>query len=252
MIKFFRKIRYDLIGKNKTGKYLKYAIGEVLLVVIGILIALSINNWNNNRQNNIKKIEIYTSMKNELQSINKSLLVENNKHKDIYNNCKIFLEMIYSQKNKHFKTSLHKNFWGIFRLPGENITFQSYQNILNTNKLELIKDKNILFKLGEISTAIQGKKVAIDWQNSQWNTINQPFLNNYVEMTEFAFQDNSKIITIPQNNEFKTDFQSLYKSQEFRNIIYNRLLAADDIHRANARLIKIINETIISLNNKLK
>ncbi|MEH6746609.1 MAG: DUF6090 family protein [Maribacter arcticus] len=49
MIKFFRKIRYDLMEKNKTGKYLKYAIGEIILVVIGILIALSINNWNSNR-----------------------------------------------------------------------------------------------------------------------------------------------------------------------------------------------------------
>lgn len=49
MIKFFRKIRYDLMEKNKTGKYLKYAIGEIILVVIGILIALSINNWNQER-----------------------------------------------------------------------------------------------------------------------------------------------------------------------------------------------------------
>jgi len=44
MIKFFRKIRYDLMKKNKTGKYFKYAVGEILLVVIGILIALQINN----------------------------------------------------------------------------------------------------------------------------------------------------------------------------------------------------------------
>jgi len=46
MIKFFRKIRYDLMEQNKTGKYLKYAIGEIVLVVIGILIALQINNFN--------------------------------------------------------------------------------------------------------------------------------------------------------------------------------------------------------------
>ena len=50
MIKFFRKIRYDLMEKNKTGKYFKYAIGEIILVVIGILIALSLNNWNESRQ----------------------------------------------------------------------------------------------------------------------------------------------------------------------------------------------------------
>ena len=46
MIKFFRKIRYNLMEQNKTGKFLKYAIGEILLVVIGILIALQINNFN--------------------------------------------------------------------------------------------------------------------------------------------------------------------------------------------------------------
>lgn len=46
MIKFFRHIRKSLLMENKTGKYFKYAIGEIVLVVIGILIALQINNWN--------------------------------------------------------------------------------------------------------------------------------------------------------------------------------------------------------------
>ncbi|MAB47296.1 MAG: hypothetical protein CMC05_01570 [Flavobacteriaceae bacterium] len=50
MIKFFRKIRYNLMSENKTGKYFKYAIGEIILVVIGILIALQINNWNESRK----------------------------------------------------------------------------------------------------------------------------------------------------------------------------------------------------------
>ena len=60
MIKFFRKIRYNLMSENKTGKpawpagrYLKYAIGEIVLVVIGILIALQINNWNEEEKKEI-------------------------------------------------------------------------------------------------------------------------------------------------------------------------------------------------------
>ncbi|MGK0489458.1 MAG: hypothetical protein ACJAXB_002657 [Candidatus Endobugula sp.] len=47
--KFFRRIRNDLMEKNKTGKYFNYAVGEIILVVIGVLIALSINNWNENQ-----------------------------------------------------------------------------------------------------------------------------------------------------------------------------------------------------------
>jgi hypothetical protein len=51
MIKFFRKIRQNMIKENKISKYMLYAIGEIILVVIGILIALSINNWNTNKAN---------------------------------------------------------------------------------------------------------------------------------------------------------------------------------------------------------
>lgn len=50
MIKFFRKIRQQLLNENKTSKYLKYAIGEIVLVMIGILLALQVNNWNNERK----------------------------------------------------------------------------------------------------------------------------------------------------------------------------------------------------------
>lgn len=50
MIKFFRHIRRSLVRENKMGKYFKYAIGEIVLVVIGILIALQINNWNEDKK----------------------------------------------------------------------------------------------------------------------------------------------------------------------------------------------------------
>ena len=66
MIKFFRKIRYDLMEKNKSGKYFKYAIGEIILVVIGILIALQINNWNEVRKSKTKGTTILKEIRSDM------------------------------------------------------------------------------------------------------------------------------------------------------------------------------------------
>ena len=67
MIKFFRTIRQNLLGEGKTGKYLKYAIGEIVLVVVGILIALQINNWNEDRKARVKEVEILKDFEKGLQ-----------------------------------------------------------------------------------------------------------------------------------------------------------------------------------------
>lgn len=68
MIKFFRKIRQNLLMVNKTGKYFKYAIGEIILVVIGILIALQINNWNEGRKKSEKETILIKNIVDDLSS----------------------------------------------------------------------------------------------------------------------------------------------------------------------------------------
>jgi Family of unknown function (DUF6090) len=74
MIKFFRKIRQNMIKENRTSKYLLYAIGEIILVVIGILIALSINNWNENRKDKIKERNYLIGIKADLLQDQNSLI----------------------------------------------------------------------------------------------------------------------------------------------------------------------------------
>ena len=68
MIKFFRKIRFDLMEKNKTGKYFKYAIGEIVLVVIGILIAIQLNEWRNDGINTKQKQKVLLALKAEFEA----------------------------------------------------------------------------------------------------------------------------------------------------------------------------------------
>ena len=77
MIKFFRKIRQKTLTENKFGKYLLYAIGEIVLVVIGILIALSINNWSNNKElrhtEQMYLLSLQSEFQTNLNKINESI-----------------------------------------------------------------------------------------------------------------------------------------------------------------------------------
>ena len=73
MIKFFRKIRQKLLSENKFSKYLIYAIGEIALVVIGILIALQVNNWNESRKDNLREKAILIQLEKEYNANLKQL-----------------------------------------------------------------------------------------------------------------------------------------------------------------------------------
>ena len=68
MIKFFRKIRHNLLLENKTRKYFKYAIGEIFLIMIGILLALQVNDWNESRKNRKTEIQFLKGIKQDLQT----------------------------------------------------------------------------------------------------------------------------------------------------------------------------------------
>ncbi|NVJ85734.1 MAG: hypothetical protein HWE09_13355 [Cyclobacteriaceae bacterium] len=67
MIKFFRKIRQNILREGKIGKYLTYAIGEIILVVIGILIALQINNNNQDKLNRTYELTMLNEIKNAIE-----------------------------------------------------------------------------------------------------------------------------------------------------------------------------------------
>ena len=67
MLKFYRKVRQELLSEGKTAKYLKYAIGEIVLVVIGILIALSLNNLKEDFDNRGEEMRILSGLKQEFE-----------------------------------------------------------------------------------------------------------------------------------------------------------------------------------------
>ncbi len=118
MINFFRKKRKKMAEDNKSLKYARYAFGEIVLVVIGILIALSINNWNENKKTNIKEKLLLNEMVNSLE-------------KDI-----AFFNNIYK-----YRLGLKKNaIDSLLFYSGNNLRFdnnEGFINLLNNTKIDI-------------------------------------------------------------------------------------------------------------------
>ena len=165
MIKFFRKIRQNLLSEGKTGKYLKYAVGEIILVVIGILIALQINNWNENNKLQAKKQDYYQQLladlkKDEEFSIN--TIEQFNKLREEYDN---YRNEFYSKNltvKEVYEKLLNLNFESV------SITFSSNttETLQNSGEIVLIPSeiRNKLIDLKNFQNTIKANSLANNLQ----------------------------------------------------------------------------------------
>ncbi|MFT5762099.1 MAG: hypothetical protein ACI8WA_001223 [Polaribacter sp.] len=154
MIKFFRKIRQNLLMENKTGKYFKYAIGEIVLVVIGILIALQINNWNTERIQNIESREIA-----------KRLLLETNQNKVFLKSgidtadktLHALLQFLKMTGNNYKEKSITKTDSLIYQIipsPRLNLNTSVLEQAISMGRLAHIKSDSLRNLIYELPSAI--------------------------------------------------------------------------------------------------
>ena len=144
MIKFFRKIRQNLLMKNKTSKYFKYAIGEIVLVVIGILIALSINNWSENKKLVAKEVKILKEVKYELEGSLKDLDSDIKSHQRNLKSSKIISKVLLFKKKHHDSLNLHF----FYLIDDETLTAKmSAFESLKSLGLEIISNDSIRQKI---------------------------------------------------------------------------------------------------------
>ncbi len=158
MIKFFRKIRQKLLTENKFSKYLIYAIGEIILVVIGILIALSINNWNENKK--VEKVEqvILNDLKAEMESNIEALDGLTNWHRKLLADAKI-IENIQSNFDRRKSFTLDSIIGLTASLPGHYFYPKKgiLNSILSSGQINSIKNRKLKNFLGSLTDIIEEK-----------------------------------------------------------------------------------------------
>ncbi|MDT0553022.1 MAG: hypothetical protein BM563_10815 [Bacteroidetes bacterium MedPE-SWsnd-G1] len=139
MIKFFRKIRRNLLSEGKTRKYLKYAIGEIILVVIGILIALQINNWNENRKSSKIRNNYYEQVLQDLAKdtiyINRSIINIDSRISKYQN----YLEKLPKAENINDVVPLIRALDLTFRYT--NFNTNTIESLISTGDIKLMPDE---------------------------------------------------------------------------------------------------------------
>jgi hypothetical protein len=153
MIKFFRRIRQQLLTKNKFSKYLIYAIGEIVLVVVGILIALQLNNWNETRKNEdqFKAVleQIYTVIDQDAEELTlmqygldkQIALIDTIMHRPEIIKPKLFPHLLFyidlNAKDIYSEVSYHLGFLNFnpvnLKQSNLNKSLASYGNNINDN-----------------------------------------------------------------------------------------------------------------------
>jgi tetratricopeptide (TPR) repeat protein len=180
MIKFFRKIRQNLLNEGKTSKYFKYAIGEIVLVVIGILIALQINTWNENRKSEDVINNYYTQILQDLAKDHKSV---NNQILTLRSNIALYNKFVKDFPNQKNPETL------VMSATKLNYTYLYLR--FNTNTIETLQTTGDI-KL--LPTKIRNK--LIDLRNRQNNAIaisngnNSSFMNQLLSAGKLGYERN--------------------------------------------------------------
>ena len=200
--------------KNKTGKYFKYAIGEIVLVVIGILIALQINDWNENRKTTKYEIKILSELKNDLET-NLSEIIETY-NSTSHRQLSTVLVLDYFEKMRPVDDNLKKAF--------ENIKMDGLFNIANTSYkfiesqgINSLSNDNLRIRVTEMYE--RHLKNIVTRENRNWKIVDEeliPLMNE--RFISSPTIDKSASFAVEAINTPK-NIKSLREDSTFKNAI---------------------------------
>ena len=221
MIKFFRKIRQNLLMENKTGKYLKYAIGEIILVVIGILIALSINNWNTSNSENKNLINYYQKITDEISNLSEgrqyfqksvdTLIILNKKSLHILN-----------LKNKDSLVHLNESIGALGTAYTANFTFPILEEFLEQGSLSKIKNDSLKYGFQAFKIAYNEVKEMDSYISNQYSTSIEPYFYKNINYANIVFDDYENQLV---KGGPKTDYSKFFNNLELYNLLTFKLEA---------------------------
>ncbi|NNF32466.1 MAG: hypothetical protein HKN68_00040 [Saprospiraceae bacterium] len=262
MLRFFRHIRKSLMETNHFRKYFLYALGEIALVVIGILIALNINNWNQYQQARVEEQRILSSIGAELGNLSWQSRRGYDIYKDVVKYSNSLLSVLQQPASDYNIDSLEHylavitNRW----MFGKSNVTNIYDALAASGELKFIESDELRTNLTYLDRQLLLLSVYEDLHNDFVNTHLRPFLNEYMDgisvykerskylIYNFNFSPEGEYVTSDEGR-FKTDSKMMFNNRKFSNLLIDHIRNSSSLIPIYERIINYI-ETIESLKNE--
>lgn len=235
------KIRYSLMEKNKIGKYLKFAIVEIVLVMVGILLAVQVNNWNENRKSKIKEIKTLKELRSDLAQNLEDIEINIAHLIDSQNSNEIIISHI--ENNIPYNDSLDYHFWNLYPYITFNVNQTTYESLKQMG-FNLISNDSLRISISDLyANKFTG------YRNFE-NTYLIEHHNNAVKpmfMSEFTPFDSSSSAVHPKNyTQFMNDpkYKAIisWTALTCRNFADMQSGLKEDVEKLMAQIDKEIDE----------
>lgn len=228
MIKFFRNIRKNLLKEGKTTKYFKYAIGEIILVVIGILIALQINNWNENKIDRVEELNYYKNIKRQLNEDKNAISANVDYNNHFLQQFKYAINIIEKNDRSVIDTLaiISVNLLEFSDFHRQN---NIYEAMVNSGEIKLLKNQQIIEALQQLEEKYIFINKLEDTHSQAVIKFAVPSIVSSLKVFNMKVEDTEKLYSFEFQNLFAllVDLM-LEKNAAYENVI-NRISSIDSM-----------------------
>jgi len=251
MIKFFRRIRFDLMEKNNTGKYIKYAIGEIVLVVVGILIALSINNWSENSKRLKQEQEILHNLKQDFEYNHKALLDVLKSNAQNINSALTVLNHTGTRFSEEFEVNpiLNDVASSVYYYPKNGFL----SDLINSGNLSIIRNDQLRSRLTSWTPRLDDLNARQQANKEFENLIIRYIIENgsWLAVDESTDNPTIKKLDFPTSG-FDVNNNELLKSIEFENMVENQAVFLEIMNERLQSCLELNVEILEFLDKEIK
>jgi len=232
-MKLFRKIRQQLAAENNAAKYLRYAIGEILLVVIGILIALQVNTWNQERIAEIEEQSILKNIHSEFLENKKSIQVKLQESDKGFQSGKFLMILVGQDKAEIEKYNIDSLLFNSLESGTYKFSENTISELFQSGRLQLLHNENLINLIYEWSASKASSDVSNERVNLKIDNELVPYLQKKYSLKDI---DMYGALKWKKKSVIKIDKLQIFEDIEFENIMDDYLYR---VNRSIGRLLEL-------------